>query len=283
VTDKAAADGSAEDAVQDTADLSGTGPITVSPDPKRQRARREKVPGWLRAAWDYVVVPADPPERFATESLADLAARLRTDDESVARAVLAEAEATYAEPLDRIESAERRATTLQGTVAIAASVALAGTGLLLDPGQIQNRTWRITLVTALLVFVVALIGCGIRALGATARIFNLEEPGLDRIFERAGMTVADASTHRAAELLRAFAVADMVASVKVGLLRAAAWWFRWALLFLTLLALLFGTYAIWGGTPASATAHKKTSMTKPHTSHNLSWVPFVTPQGKLER
>jgi hypothetical protein len=108
-----------------------TGPITVSPDPSEWRARRSIWPegGWRRKRWDQIFVPADPPENFATESLADLVGKLKTSNEDVARAILAEAEAAYSAPQQVIDSAERRATTLQGTVAIAASVALAGGGL----------------------------------------------------------------------------------------------------------------------------------------------------------
>jgi hypothetical protein len=243
------------------------GPITVSPDPKKWRERREGAPRWLQGPWDYVFVPADPPERFATESLAELAAKLRTDNRDVAAAILAEAQATYAEPQERIESAERRATTLQGTVAIAASVALAGAGLLLDPGRIQGRGWRIAFGILLILFVICLTGCAVRALGTTTRIFNFEEPGIDRIFDRVEMDPAEILTHRAAELLRAFAVADVVGSVKVGLLRAAAWWFRWALVLLALLTILVGAYAIRG---TSAAGSRKATQSKPHASRSDS-------------
>jgi hypothetical protein len=93
-----------------------TGPITVSPDPTKWRARRSIWPegGWRRARWDEVFVPADPPENFAIESLAALVDKLKTSDEDVAKAILAEAEAAYSGPQQVIDSAERRATTLQG-------------------------------------------------------------------------------------------------------------------------------------------------------------------------
>lgn len=223
-----------------------TGPILVSPDPEKWRHRRDKLHDRLDGVWRYVVVPADPPERFANESLADLAGKLRTQDENLARAALVEAEAIYAEPHDRIESAERRATTLQGTVAIAASVALAVLGLLLSGSRIRGTGWRAGVAVLLIAFVVCLIACAWRALAATSRIFNYEEPGIERIFERTSMNVADALTHRAAELLRAYAVADMIGSVKVGLLRAAAWWFRCALVLLGLLTILVCCYAVFG-------------------------------------
>lgn len=250
-------------ATDEEAPYDPTGPITVSPDPRKWRTRRGVFPeGRRREIWDKIVVPADPPERFASESLGELAGKLRTTDEDVAAAILAEAEAAYREPQQLIESAERRATTLQGTVAIAASVALAGGGLLLGPSRISGREWRIAIFVVLALFVVCLLSCAVRALGATVRIFNFEEPGYERIVERASMSNAEALTNRAAELLRASAVADMIGSVKVGLLRAAAWWFRVALVLLALLTAVVGAYAIWGSTePPGQTAQQATKTT----------------------
>jgi len=221
------------------------GAITVSPDPKKWRKRRARVPQRLRPAWDYLVVPAEVPEQF-NQSVSELAARLKSENAEVAKAVLAEAEAIYAEPQERIESAERRATTLQGTVAIAASLAIAGGSLLTDT-KIQGQGWRSLLALALLAFVICLTGCAVRAVGVTLRIFHFEEPGPKRIFERAGIErEEEALVHRAAELLRAAGVADEIGRVKVGLLRSAGWWFRLALLTLTLLTALVAAYVICG-------------------------------------
>lgn len=222
------------------------GPITVSPDLEKWRRRRERVPKKWRRAWDYVFVSARVPKEF-NESVRELATRLRSDSPDVAKAVLAEAEAIYAEPQARIESAERRATTLQGTVAIAASLAIAGGGLLADPAKIQGQGWRTALALTLLAFVISLTGCAVRAVGATGRIFHFEEPGPERIFQRASMRdEQEALAHRAAELLRAYGVADEIGKVKVGLLRAAGWWFRLALLTLALLTALLAAYVICG-------------------------------------
>lgn len=227
------------------------GPITVSPDLDKARRRRERIPdGWLRRRYDQLVVPAEPPERFATKSLDELAAELSTDDEQLARAVLAEAEATYQEPLDRIEAAERRATTLQGTVAVAASVATASAALVLNSAGLQGAGWRIAFAAVVLGFVVCLIASAARAVSVTGRMFSFEEPGIERIADRAQSGDHSAAlTERAAELLRAFAVADMIGSVKVGLLRSAVWWFRRALIFLPLLVALICGYTLWGPKP----------------------------------
>jgi hypothetical protein len=242
------------------------GPITESPDQpyrnglvalvKDMVAQRRLPPAQRtrRPLHEYVRVPADAPGGFAAESLPELAMRLRTGEPGVARAILAEAEAAFQEPVDRIESAERRATTLQGAVAVAASVVVAGGSLLLDPGKLHGQGWRIAFAAVLFAFVGSLTACGVRALGATSRIFRFRDPGIERITDRARMDECDALVHRAAELLRSAAVANEVGRVKVGLLRSAAWWFRLAILMLTALAGLLAAYAISGPHGATAAA-----------------------------
>lgn len=226
--------------------VDGTGrPERVTPDPAALRERRAKVPeGWRRRLYDYIFVPAEVPERFQGQTVEDLAKSITNDDLDVARAVLAEAEATYTEPFERAESAERRATTLQGGVAIAAAVATAGFGLVVDPTKIHGDAWRVLFAVTLLAFVACLVASAIRALSVTGRTFELQEPGVERIVERAQMTSCDALTHRAAELLHASAVADEVGAVKVGLLRSAVWWFRRSLIVLVLLASLGAAYVL---------------------------------------
>lgn len=73
------------------------------------------------------------------ESLADLQTKLQCADGDTTALILEEALATFAEPHARIESAERRATTLQGTVAIAASLTIGGAGLVLDKTTIDDN------------------------------------------------------------------------------------------------------------------------------------------------
>lgn len=234
------------------------GPFSNSPDIARRNGlirmlRRTVSEHSFTPLKNYVLVPAPIPSEYAAETLTDLAARLKTDDPDVAKALLDEAEAMYKEPADRIESAERRATTLQGVVAVAASVAVASGGLLLDPTKIAGHGWRIAIAAILLVFVLCLLACAVRALGATTRIFRFLQPGHTRIAERAQMSATEALTHRAAELLRAYDVADQVGAVKVGLLRSAAWWFRASLVMLALLMGLLAAYTIAGPQPQEAT------------------------------
>lgn len=215
--------------------------IETSPDRARIRRRRENLRGWRRSVYDYLVVPAEVPSRF-NQSLADLIERVSSDDEQTASTILGEAEAAYREASETIESAERRATTLLGTVAIAASLVVAGAGLLLDPSKISSNPWRIALAVLLAAFLACLVGCGWRALAVTGRIFNFEQPGFDRIHLRAKMKPKDAQAFRAAELLRATGVAEEIGSVKVGLLSSAAWWLRLALGALAVLVIALVVY-----------------------------------------
>ena len=122
-----------------------------------------------------------------------------------------------------------------GTVAIAASLVVAGAGLLLDPAKVGDLHWRLVLSVFLAGFLVFLVGCGWRALAATGRIFEFEQPGPDRIQMRASRKGTDAQAFRSAELLRASGVAEEIGAVKVGLLRDATWWLRMALLWLVIL------------------------------------------------
>jgi len=228
------------------------GPITETADLPRQvfgfarMLRRIVEQRSLRPLHNYVLVPARHPTGFALEPLPDLAARLATEDERVAMVILEEALATHQEPLDRIDSAERRATTLLGAVAIAASVVIAGAGLMLDSSKVQGQGWRVALAALLLVFVGCLAACAMRALAVTGRAFRFYGPGPHRIGDRAAMGEAAALVHRAAELLRSSEVANQIGRVKVGLLRSAAWWFRIAILTLVALAGLILAYAISG-------------------------------------
>jgi hypothetical protein len=223
----------------------GPGPITDSPDLRKWRKRRAWIRRYPKLHWAYekVFVPAEVPEEF-NESLADLQAKLQCADEKTTPLILEEAEATFAEPHARIESAERRATTLQGTVAIAASLTIGGARLVFDKTTIDDHCWRLAFAAAMATFIVCLIGCVIRAVGASSRIFAFEQPGIERIFDRAKLSAGEASAQRAAELLRAAGVASEVAAVKVGLLRSAVWWFRLALLVLGVIAGLIVAYAV---------------------------------------
>lgn len=198
----------------------------------------------LRAVREYLTLDPEPPTRFS-ESLEDLVERLQTDDEQLASELLSEAEVIFAEPTARIESAERRATTLQGSVAIAATVALAGTAVVLNADNIQGAGWRAAFAVGLGIVSLTLVAAGLRALGATSKVFQFRNPA-ERITERARLPLAAARVDRAADLLKAYGHNHEIARVKVGYLRAAAWWFRWALALFAAFVALVVAYVIAG-------------------------------------
>lgn len=250
-----------------TTSPAGDGPpgaIARSPDPKKLRDGLARRSGLRRRLFIRLRQPAnrpgffgDPPEELPfhfNKGIDELVKQLkgaRDVNEKTAVLTLAEAQAVFDEPVARIDSAERRATTLQGTVAISASLVVGGAGLLLDTSKVHGHGWRITLALTLAALLVCLIGCAVRALSATSRIFQFEQPGYERLHQRAGMSPTDASLHLAAELLRASSVADEIAGMKIGFLQRAAWWFRCALIFLALLAGVLCAYAIASGSEES--------------------------------
>ncbi len=227
-------------------------PIERSPDPKRMRERHIRLKGWRGWLYGRMVVPAEVPEDF-NEPLQQLVEKLSTNDSLTAATVLEEAQAIFEETSNRVESTERRATTLQGTVSIAAFLLVAGAGLLLDPSRITDRSWRIALIALLATVLASLIACAWRALAVTGRMFEHEQPGPERIFVRAKMPGLAAQAFRAAELLRASAVANEIAAVKVGLLRASASWLRLALV---MLAFFLAALVIYVATSQSAPARQ---------------------------
>ena len=261
------------------------GKITVSPDPKKLRDALARRRGLRRRLFIQCRQPANVPGRYGdpaeeldfhfNRALHELVDELNGDVENVAeesaRQTLVEAQAVFNEPLARIDSAERRATTLQGTVAIAASLVVGGASLLIDPTKVYGHGWRIAIAVGLGLFLACLIGCAVRALGATSRVFQFEQPGYERLTQRARQPASAAMLEHAAELLRASSVSDEIAGIKVGLLRMAAWWFRGALVALALLAGLLIAYAIADDPPASTSAHAETKTV----SHTVTEVRTV--------
>ncbi len=170
-------------------------------------------------------------------------------DEERAKEVLEEARATYESADTRGESAQSRATTLQGAVAVAASLLLAGGALLADPTKVRGDCWRVAFAVVLFTIVFALVAAGARALACTSRIHIIHKPTAERVKDRSGLGAAEARVELAAELFRAYACNTRVADWKIAYLRAAAFWFRWALVGLLALALLLGIYSIASPVP----------------------------------
>lgn len=195
-----------------------------------------------RSVRDRLILPLGEP-RYFREDEDELARRLKSSDTKLAAALLAEAEELARRPHEDAESIDRRATTLQGAVALATTVALAGGALLLDPTKLRSEGWRITFAAVLAGAVVAFVASGMRALGASSRTLPWSYPAFEDIFERAESDVAAAQAARAASLLKTVGLNFRIVELKAGYLNAAVWWFRIALALLLALAILFVTYA----------------------------------------
>src|SRR5215210_6244519 len=177
--------------------------------------------------------PRDPPRRYPSSEPSGVLEQLASTDEEVSKELLREAETLYAEPESRVASVDRRAATLQGAVAIAATVTLTGGGLLLDHAKIPDENWRLALATGLGALLLMLLLAGWRATSPPSRIFEFRPPAAPTLAQRASQP--DAITyrrHRAAYLLWAYGRNSAIADVKVQYLHKAAFWFRTALVVL---------------------------------------------------
>jgi hypothetical protein len=208
--------------------------------------RRKKLPedSLRRKLYDSFFLPLDPPTQFtgAREHLVEELMPRKGDepDEERTKEVLVEAQGIYAAADARVEGAERRATTLQGAVAIAASLLLAGGALLADPSKVRGDGWRLAFALVLVTVVFCLVMSGARALAATSRIHVFHRPTAGDITRRSGLSLAEARIELAAETLRNYACNTKVADWKV-----AAWWFRLALVALLAVAVLLGLYGVF--------------------------------------
>jgi hypothetical protein len=257
-------------------------------EPSTRKLWRDGWPRILRCVADNAYpVTWDPPDRFP-QSVATLHERLATSDESLADELLADAERLFDEASARVEGVERRATTLQGTVAIAAAVALTGGGLILDLSKIRGDDWRTAFAVGLAALVVLLVMTAFRATGASARTFNFTSPSDDLIFQRAKAdSAADAKTRRAAYLLHGYGRNNEAAALKVGYLRSAAAWFRAALLVLVALTAMLVAYTVDTGGPDSAspatssTSHRGKATVTP--TATVTTTPTSTRQAPAKR
>jgi hypothetical protein len=211
-----------------------------------------------RRLYDNLALPIDPPTNFTGDER-ELARELtpHTCDEAAdaacAAELLTEAQAIFERAERRSAGAQTRATTLQGAVAIAASLLLAGSGLVLNQTNFQGTVWRTVFAVLLVCVTVSLVMAGLRALSATSTIHVWHRPTARNIVERSQLSRTEARVQLAAETLVDYGYNDKIAAWKVAYLGAAAWWFRIALAFLVGLALLVGSYAVFGHRPPAST------------------------------
>jgi hypothetical protein len=117
-------------------------------------------------------------DRARTKTREELFAELRHRDAVEARETLEHVEAIAQSAVDRAAAADRRANTIAGTVAIAASFTLSGSALILDTNKLADKTVRpsfaIVLFATTSLFVLSAL-YSLRALVVT-RTWNWSEP-----------------------------------------------------------------------------------------------------------
>jgi hypothetical protein len=207
-------------------------------------------------------LPGVEPVAF-TEAPEEIARRLAATQPGLATALLEEAQAHNDVAGERAESAERRATTLQGAVAIATSLMLAGSALVLDSSKLHGTGWKIALGAALFASTAFLIMAGYRAVAATSRLYGWASPDPNDIYEHAAMTEEGLKVARAADLIKSYGRNQAIANKKIDAMRRAAVWFTRALLALLVLTFTLGLYVAVGRTSGTDGTKTPSSITGP--------------------
>jgi hypothetical protein len=170
-------------------------------------------------------------------------------DPAIAADLLEEAKAVMAMRDHRITSAESKATTLVGTVAIAASLVVAGSGLILDPNRV-TKGWRealIVLVGAVLLF---LLMTGYLASRALFHVRTLKRPQVRHAWQRAGLRDTAASRRALAIDMMARAGENRyVADYKLAQIQIAYRWYQLALVGFLMFGLAIAAYVLFGEEP----------------------------------
>lgn len=205
-------------------------------------------PSWLERKRKEIFFEPDEQNAFP-ETMAELRAQVLTDDPQLAADILAEAEASHGRHKDRVEGAERRATTLQGSSAIAAGLTLTAAGLLVDPTKLLGLGWQLAFGVTVTYITFALAMCAWRATLASSKVHRWVTPADRDVLGRSGQALAEGRTERAASLLHSIGSNARFARYKVTMLRAAAEWIVRALFALLVLAMLSLAYALGGPEP----------------------------------
>jgi|NGEPerStandDraft_6_1074524.scaffolds.fasta_scaffold06649_5 hypothetical protein len=228
---------------------------------------------WRKIRGRLILELPDP--RAYRESEQAIADSLLTDDPELAKFLLDEAEASSRRPFESAESIERRATTLQGAVAIATTFTLTGSALLFDRTKLSSDGWRVAFAVLFLLAIVSFVCSGVRALSASSRTFRWSFPGWNDIFDRARLETPRAYATRSASLLKAAGINQAIIETKAGYLNAAVRWFRAALLFLVLATIAMLVYAIVYSPPDATGGNAPTAPSACRIA-NHSIVAYVT-------
>ena len=233
---------------------------------ERWRAKLQK-DSRLRRLYDRAALPVDEPTEFRVDAHTLASQLMPKDGDPAARAaraadILQEAQGIFQQAEDRAAGATDRATTLQEAVGIAATLLIAGAGLIVGQSALQGLGWVIAFALLLLGATVTLVMSGLRALAAASTIHVWYRPTAGDIVKRSQLPEAVARTRLAAETLIDYGYNTKVAGWKVAHLNASAWWYRIALAFIVSIAMLVGIYALFGTNHGS----KPTPASQAHAS-----------------
>lgn len=181
---------------------------------------------------------------FFGESREERLASLETDDPEVARELLEEARRLNESVQTMADGVERRATTLQGVVSIAATLAVAGGALLLDPSKVQGVAWRVALGLLFAGLLYCFVATAYRATQSSTEVqrWAYEDPR-DHL-TRTQRPAVEVDIELSADLLHAYGMNTEVVRWKVTYLRAASEWFLRGLIFLGLIAATISVYVV---------------------------------------
>jgi len=199
---------------------------------------------WQRLC-DWVRPPAKPPPVRFNESSEELLARLGTPQPEIVSDLLSAATEAFNEAAGRAESAERRAATIQGAIAIAASLTLAGGSLLLDASKVPSHPWRIVIAVGFASAVVLFAIAAWRAFLVTWPRFMWASPAAADIPDYADQESShEVQLRRTRDLLIAYGRDDSIARLKIQLLRSAVRWMLAALAVIAAVAVTIAAYSI---------------------------------------
>ena len=153
---------------------------------------------------------------------------------------------------ERSAAAERRASTLSGAVAIAASLTVGGAGIVLDRSKVPDQGWRLGFAVAFALVTLMFVLAGLYAARAlvTFRKWGLPHPYL--VVERRELEANEQRLARAAEMLDDFTFSWEVSDAKLRAVDSSFRAFTIALLLLVVIAVGFAVYQGYETTPPPA-------------------------------
>jgi hypothetical protein len=146
--------------------------------------------------------------------------------------------------VDRTAAAERRATTLSGAVAIAASLTVSGASLVLDHTKVPEQGWRLGFALGFSLATFMFVLAGLYAARAVVTFRKWAWPFPEKVIPRRGDDRGDQRLARAAELLDAFAFNWEVSEAKIRAVESSFRAFTIALLLLVLISMAFVAYQL---------------------------------------